>query len=379
MKNERAIGIVCYPTTGGSGVVATELGKGLARRGHQVHFITHGIPSRISHFEENVFFHKVITPDYPLFSQVNPSSLSIAVKIREVADQFDLDIVHVHYAIPYATCAYLAKQMLHNRRFRTITTLHGTDITLVGQMPSFYEITRFSVAVSDAITAVSQFLKKETIEVFKIDTPIEVIHNFIDCGEFRPTPNESIRKRLAPNGERIIMHASNFRKVKNLPAVVQVFYKVQSKLPCRLALIGEGPELEPTERLCAELGISNQVTFMGEQEFIADILPVADLFLLPSAHESFGLTALEAMSCGVPVVASNIGGLHEVVEHGSTGFLCNPDDSECMAQIVLKLFQDESRRREMGMRGRDRAKREFGREKIVDQYSALYERLLEGA
>jgi N-acetyl-alpha-D-glucosaminyl L-malate synthase BshA len=246
----------------------------------------------------------------------------------------------------------------------------------VGIMPSFYEITRFSVAVSDAITAVSRFLRDETIKEFKIEKPIDVIHNFIDCNEFRPSRNQALKKRLAPGGEKVIMHASNFRKVKKLPVVIEVFDKVRRAVPCRLVLIGDGPEREPTERLVNELGVTDFVTFMGEQEFIADILPVADVFLLPSAHESFGLSALEAMSCAVPVVASNIGGLHEVVEEGVTGYLCSPDDPGCMAGIITMLFRDEGKRRQMGLQGRERAKRDFGKDAIIDQYIALYERVL---
>jgi len=370
------IGIVCYPTTGGSGVVAAELGKGLAARGCKVHFVTHGLPARLSHFDENIFFHKVDPGEYPLFGQFNPYSLSIAVKIREVVDQFDLDLVHVHYAIPYATCAFLAREMVKPKQVRTITTLHGTDITLVGMMPSYYEIARFSVSVSDAITSVSEFLKEETIKAFRIEKPIRVIPNFVDCNEFRPAPNSSIRKKLAPGGERLVVHASNFRKVKNIPTVIEVFHEVKKALPARLVLIGDGPEKETAERTCSRLGIKDDVTFMGEQEFIADILPVADAFLLPSDHESFGLSALEAMSCGVPVVGSNVGGLHEVIDHGETGFLCDPHDVECMADCLISMFRNEDRRRDMGLKGRERARRNFGKDKIIEQYMDLYRDVL---
>ncbi|MGD8413890.1 MAG: N-acetyl-alpha-D-glucosaminyl L-malate synthase BshA, partial [Candidatus Latescibacterota bacterium] len=242
------IGIVCYPTPGGSGVVATELGVSLAQRGSKVHFITSGHPARLNHFDENLYLHKVETGEYPLFQQYTPYSLSLAVKIREVAHQYGLDLVHVHYAIPHATSAYLAKQMMGDHKLRTLTTLHGTDITLVGMMPSFYEITRFSISVSDGITAVSNFLRDETIREFKIESPIDVIHNFVDSEEFKPIEDCGIRKRLAPNDEKLMIHVSNFRKVKNIPVVLEVYNKVRKRLPTRLVLVGDGPEREATER-----------------------------------------------------------------------------------------------------------------------------------
>jgi N-acetyl-alpha-D-glucosaminyl L-malate synthase BshA len=372
------IGIVCYPTPGGSGVVATELGKSLAGLGHAVHFITYGLPSRLHGFNENLFFHKVEPAEYPLFQQVSPFALSLAAKIREVAVQHDLDIVHSHYAIPYATSAFLAREMLKaaGRNLKTITTLHGTDITLVGVMPSFYEITRFSISASDAITAVSRFLERETVRTFEIDRPIRVIHNFVDSEEFRPGTDPEVRSRYASDGEKIVVHVSNFRKVKNLPVVVEVFARVRRVRPAKLLLVGDGPELEAVERLTAEENLGSDVVFLGDQEFIANILPVADVFLLPSEHESFGLAALEAMSCGVPVVASNIGGLHEVIDDGKTGFLFDPHDVAGMSGTILDLFGDENRRREIGLKGRDRAVRDFGKDEIVGRYVALYEELL---
>jgi N-acetyl-alpha-D-glucosaminyl L-malate synthase BshA len=373
-----SIGIVCYPTPGGSGVVATELGKSLAGRGHAVHFITYGLPSRLHGFNENLFFHKVDPGDYPLFQQVSPFALSLAAKIREVAVQHELDIVHSHYAIPYAASAFLAKEMLRKagRELKTITTLHGTDITLVGVMPSFYEITRFSIAVSDAVTAVSRFLERETVRTFEIESPIRVIHNFVDTEEFRPEPAAEIRSRYARPEEKTVVHVSNFRKVKNLPAVIEVFARIRKAGPAKLLLIGDGPELEAVERDVAERGLGSDVVFLGDQEFIAKLLPAGDVFLLPSEHESFGLAALEAMSCAIPVVASNIGGLHEVVDDGETGFLFDPHDIEGMSDTILRLFRDEDRRREVGARARARAERDFAKDKIVDQYLALYEGLL---
>jgi len=372
-----SVGIVCYPSLGGSGVIATELGKSIASRCHKVHFITHGLPSRLSRFDENIYFHKVEPGEYPLFQPYSNYPLSLAAKILEVAKKHSLDIVHAHYAIPYATSAFLAREMLKPGKIRTITTLHGTDITLVGLMPSFYEITRFSIAQSDAVTAVSRFLERETVREFKIEKPIHVIHNFVDCNEFRPLRNAGICEKLAPSGEKLIMHASNFRKVKNIPTIIDIFGIVKQKVPSRLILIGDGPEREPAERKVSAMGIERDVVFMGDQEFMADLLPAADVFLLPSEHESFGLVALEAMSCGVPVVASNVGGLHEVIDHNETGYLCNPADVECMARIILELFTDEEKRRSIGFKARERAKRDFGKDKIVDQYVNLYNGLLE--
>ena len=373
-----SIGIVCYPTPGGSGVVATELGKSLAELGHTVHFITYGLPSRLHSFNENLFFHKVEPGEYPLFQQFTPFALSLAAKIREVAVQHGLDIVHSHYAIPYATSAFLAKEMLKTagRDIKTITTLHGTDITLVGVMPSFYEITRFSISVSDAITAVSRFLERETVATFKIDRPIRVIHNFVDCNEFRPVKNEEMRSRYAREDEKIVVHVSNFRKVKNLPVVVEVFARVRRAHPAKLLLVGDGPELEAVERRVMDEELRSDVIFLGDQEFIANILPVGDVFLLPSEHESFGLAALEAMSCALPVVASNIGGLHEVIKDGETGFLFDPHDVEGMSHTILELFGDDNRRSDVGLKARERAKRDFGKDKIVGEYVALYEELL---
>lgn len=371
------VGIVCYPTPGGSGVLATELGKSLAGLGHEVHFITSGHPARLGEFESNIYLHKVETGEYPLFSQYTPYSLSLAVKIREVADKYQLDLVHAHYAIPHATSAFLAKEMLKPRELKTITTLHGTDITLVGMMPSFYEVTRFSINVSDAVTTVSEFLKEETVREFKVERPIEVIHNFVDGDEFRPNPECGVREHLAPNGEPIIVHVSNFRKVKNLPVVLQVFYEVRQHRPVKLVLIGDGPEREVIERMAVDMGVQDDVRFMGDQEYVSRILPAADVFLLPSEHESFGLAALEAMSCAVPVVGSRIGGLPEVIVDGETGYLCSPHDVECMTALVMGLLDEPDRRKEIGMKARQRALDLFARDAIVERYLQAYQRLLE--
>lgn len=372
------IGIVCYPTLGGSGVVATELGKSLARLGHEIHFITHGLPARLNHFDENLFFHKVSTGEYPLFQESTTYALSLAVKIREVAVEYELDVVHSHYAIPYATTAFLAKEMLKTsgRTLRTITTLHGTDITLVGLMPSLYEITRFSISVSDRITAVSVFLRDETVRAFGIEKPIEVIHNFVDCSEFRPRRNDAVRSRFVGPGEKLVVHVSNFRKVKNIPTVIEVFQRVREATPCRLLLIGDGPEMEAIKRMVEQKRLGGAVTFLGDRESVSDVLPAGDVFLLPSEHESFGLAALEAMSSGVPPVTSNIGGLPEVIQDGETGFLRDPHDVVGMSDAVINLFKDGEFRSQMGLRARERAKRGFGKDRIVAEYLEQYEKLL---
>lgn len=376
MESGLKIGIVCYPSLGGSGVVATELGKSLARLGSEVHFITTSHPLRLVGYDERVYFHKVVSEEYPLFQQYTPYALSLAAKIREVAEQYSLDLVHVHYAIPHAASAFLAKEMLKPHHLPSVTTLHGTDITLVGMMPSYYEITRFSIEKSDAVTTVSEFLRRETVREFRIEHPIDVIHNFVDTEAFRPKPTPGARARFSPHGERVLMHVSNFRKVKNMPVLIQVFYEVQKHVPTRLVLVGDGPERESTERQAEALGIVSKVDFLGDQEYIADLLPAADVFLLPSQHESFGLAALEAMSCGVPVLGSRIGGLPEVIEHEQTGFLCDPNDVDCMKAIVLGLFHDEALRQRIGRAARERAERLFNRDRIVAQYVAVYRRLL---
>jgi L-malate glycosyltransferase len=368
----RSLGIVCYPSSGGSGIVATELGLQLAQRGWQVHFITHAQPLRLKGFEENVYFHQVQTDNYPVF-QHPPYTLSLAVKITEVVDTHGLDILHVHYAIPHATCAYLAKQMLLPRRLPVVTTLHGTDITLVGMQPSFHKITRFSIEQSDRVTAVSDFLKTKTIELFAVEHPIEVIPNFVDTDLFRSRHNGDGPRVCAGVTQKIVMHASNFRPVKNIPSVLKAFARIHQEVPSRLVLVGDGPERWQAQTEVRALGIADDVHFLGVREAMADLLGRADLYLLPSEHESFGLSALEAMSCEVPVIATSVGGTNEVIEHGVSGFLVDPHDPEEMARIGIELLRDPERQHAIGRAARARVEERFGIDRIISQYEALYE------
>ena len=370
------IGIVCYPSSGGSGIVATELGIALARRGWKVHFITYAQPLRLKGYEENVFFHRVETDNYPVFHHP-PYTLSLAVKITEVADTFGLDVVHVHYAIPHATCAYLAKRMLHPRRLSIVTTLHGTDITLVGVQPSFQKITRFSIEESDRVTAVSDFLRQRTIDSFAVERPIEVIPNFVDTDEFHPqAPSDGPGPRVCEEGNRkVVLHASNFRPVKNVPAVIQAFARINAQVPSRLILVGDGPERPKAQALADELGVADQVRFLGIQEDMARLLACADLYLLPSEHESFGLSSLEAMSAAVPVIATKVGGTSEVIENGVSGFLVDPHDVETMGQIGIEVLRNPERQREVGSAARERVLREFTIDRVVEQYEAVYQQL----
>src|SRR5881396_2900388 len=315
------LGIVCYPTFGGSGVLATELGKALADKGHQVHFITYQQPVRLSEFNTNIFYHEVRVPTYPLFDYP-PYEVALASTMVDVAENQGLDLLHVHYAIPHASAAYMAKQILlqkTGRKIPVITTLHGTDITLVGRDKTYAPVVAFSINQSDAITAVSQNLRDETFKFFKIEKEIEVIFNFVDVKRFTRKPIDAFRKVIAPNGERILLHASNFRKIKRVQDVVQVFYNVNKELPSKLLFVGDGPERQTAEELCRQLNVCDKVQFVGKQEQMEDILAIADLFLLPSEYESFGLAALEAMAAGVPVVSTNVGGLSEIIIPGVTG------------------------------------------------------------
>lgn len=372
------IGIACYPTYGGSGALATELGIELASRGHEIHFITYAQPFRLTSFHEGLFFHEVEVPHYPLF-EYPPYSLALSVRMHEVARDHDLEIMHAHYAIPHAEAAWVAKQMLRGagRDLRVVTTLHGTDITLVGQDPSFRAITRFSVENSDGITAVSEHLRRETMRAFDFgECDIRVIPNFIDPEVYRPVRDDCHLRALAPHGEKIVMHISNFRPVKRIDDVVRVFAGIRSEVPARLVFIGDGPERVTAAELVGDLGISDHVVFLGKLESVAELLACADLFLLPSAQESFGLVALEAMASGVPVIGTGSTGLAEVVEDGGSGFLHAVGDTEAMAASGARLLGDPALWRSFSQRARDVAVSRFAAELVVPRYEEFYEEVL---
>jgi L-malate glycosyltransferase len=364
------IGITCYPTYGGSGVVATELGKELAARGHDVHFISYALPIRLT-TTDHVFFHEVEVLSYPLF-EYPPYDLVLATKMAEVMTRYDLDLLHVHYAIPHSISAYLAKMMLTDRVVPFVTTLHGTDITLVGNDRSYLPITRFGIEQSDAVTAVSQYLRQRTVDEFQISRSIEVIPNFVDCNVYDRATDQELRRRFANSDEGILIHISNFRPVKRVEDVIEIFSKVRKQRPARLLMVGDGPERPKAEWLANTHGISEDVLFLGKQNDMARLLSVADILLLPSDLESFGLVALEAMACEVPVVASNVGGLPEVVRHGIDGYLCQPGDVQSMAESCLMILENPTLRAEMGEVARTRARQEFCASKIVLKYEELY-------
>jgi N-acetyl-alpha-D-glucosaminyl L-malate synthase BshA len=367
--------MVCYASHGGSGIVATELGAELATRGHEVHFITNDVPVRMNRYMEGLFFHRVDVDNYPVFAYT-PYSLNLAAKILDVIRSHGLDIIHAHYAVPHATSAYLAKEMRRPCDVRTVTTLHGTDITLVGLKPSFYEITRFSIEKSDRVTAVSDWLRRKTYESFEIDKPIDVVHNFVDAKRFRPFAGNKQRSSFASEGEFVIMHASNFRPVKNVPTILDVFERLRQKYPVRLLMVGDGPELAPAEESVRRRGLHESVQFLGAQEYLEDILPLADLFLLPSEHESFGLAALEAMSAGVAVVATDNGGTREIIEHGVNGFLHAPHDVDGMVATISRLLQYPEELRTVEREARRTAEEKFHVEASVARYVQIYEEAL---
>lgn len=372
------IGITCYPVYGGSGVVATELGLELSRRGHEVHFITYAQPFRLPYFVENVFYHEVEMPSYPLF-EYPPYSLALAVAMQDTAARVGLDIVHAHYAVPHATSAWIAREMLEERGdppVKIVTTLHGTDITLVGRDPSFRPITRLSILRSDGVTAVSEFLRDETERVFGIDrSRIEVIPNFVDLERYNRENQPCHRGKLAPEGEKLIMHISNFRPVKRVEDVVNAFARIANRMPARLVLIGDGPDRGRAQQTAALAGVKDRVLFVGKQESVAELLSCADLFMLPSETEAFGLVALEAMSCGVPVVATDVGGIPEVVTDGVNGRLVPVGDVRALAEAGLDLLQDSGRWHEASTAARAAAER-FGADEVVARYEAYYERVL---
>ena len=372
------IGITCYPTYGGSGAVATELGLDLARRGHEVHFVSYASPFRLRGFAPRVTFHEVVTTDYPLFEH-SPYALALAVKQHEVAQREKLEIMHVHYAIPHAATAWLAKQMLRPERdLKVVTTLHGTDITLVGQDPSYYTLTKFSIEQSDAVTAVSRYLRDETYRAFGcVDCDVRVISNFISPAEYHPPRDGSCRGALAPADHKILTHVSNFRPVKRVVDVVRVFASVRKAMPATLVLIGDGPERDAAEHEADRLGLGEDVRFLGKVDDVAELLRGSDLFLLPSETESFGLAALEAMACGVPVIASAVGGLPEVIAQGETGFLAPVGAVDAMAAEAAAILSDPARHARMRSAAARRAL-DFSAERVVPQYEALYREVLNG-
>jgi len=366
------IGITCYPTYGGSGAVATELGLELARRGHDVHFISYASPFRLRGFTERVWFHEVVPTDYPLFEHL-PYALALAVKQHEVAMREQLDLLHVHYAIPHATTAWLAKQMMKDERdIKVVTTLHGTDITLVGQDPSYFTLTKFSIEQSDRVTAVSEYLRDETYRAFGcVGCEVEVIPNFVAPEAYYPATDGGCRSSLAPAGHRVLLHVSNFRPVKRLADVIRIFAGVRKALPATLVLVGDGPDRVTAEQEADRLGLRHDVRFLGKVENVADLLRGGDLFLLPSQTESFGLAALEAMACGLPVVATRVGGLPEVVVDGESGALCAPGDVAEMTARALEVLRDPDRLAAMRAAAIRRAA-DFAADKVVPLYERLY-------
>ena len=368
------IGITCHPSAGGSGILATELGIAMADRGHEIHFVTSQMPFRLDEFHENITFHTVDFPSYSLF-QYPPYTLALATKIFEVAEEYGIEIWHAHYAVPHAICAYLARDMMpKDKKFKVVTTLHGTDITLVGSDPSFFRLTRHSMKVSDAVTAVSNWLRDETLREFDLNRPVDTIYNFVDLAKFDDLPVK--RCQLAENDEKIVMHISNFRPVKRVTDVVRAFSKIVDKVSSRLVMVGEGPELMAARGVAKQLGILDHVKFLGTNENIENILPCADLVFQPSEHESFGLAHLEAMACRIPVLATDSGGVREVVEDGVTGYLTEVGDIETMAAKAVEILTNDELARSMGQRGRERAETLFGRDRAVDAYEALYTNLV---
>lgn len=366
------IGIVCYPTYGGSGVVATELGKALAARGHQIHFITYNRPIRLDVFSQNIFYHEVRTKDYPLFDFV-PYESALASTMVDVARYHNLDLFHVHYAIPHASVAYLAKQILnqYDLDIPVITTLHGTDITLVGKNPAYEPVVSFSIDQSDGVTAVSNFLKQSTYDNFSVNADIRVIYNFIDNQRFHRLNKEHFRKMITPGGEKVVIHTSNFRKVKRVADVMKTFEIIREHIPARLLMVGDGPERSKAEEYCRERGFCSEVSFLGSQNSVEEIYSIGDLFLLPSESESFGLAALEAMACEVPVIASHAGGLPELVVNGETGFTAPVGDVAQMAEGALHILTDPDRWQEFSQRAYQHSQL-FTLDKVVPQYEAYY-------
>jgi N-acetyl-alpha-D-glucosaminyl L-malate synthase BshA len=379
------IGITCYPTYGGSGVVATELGKALAKRGHEIHFITYAMPTRLSSFMDNIYYHEVEMNNYPLF-EFPLYSIALASKMVEVTRFHELDILHAHYAIPHATSAFLAREILksetHNSMcIRFVTTLHGTDITLTGLEPSFLPTMKFSIEKADGVTAVSRFLADKTNVQYKIEKHIEVIPNFVDIDKFKRQDDEKakcFRNNFAPNNEKILIHISNFRALKRVQDVIKIFDEVKKKIDSKLILVGDGPDRSDCERLVRELELTDHVRFMGKQDALVELLSISDIFIMPSQSESFGLSALEAMSCGLPVISSSVGGLPELNLHRETGYIAEIGDVERMAKYATDLLSDPKRYELLSRNARKRAE-EFSEDKIVPMYEAFYDKVLEAA
>lgn len=371
------IGIVCYPTYGGSGVIATELGKGLAESGHQVHFISYTQPFRLDTFNENLFYHEVSISNYPVF-QYPPYLLSLAGELVDVIKYEKLDILHVHYAIPHAAAAFLAQQILKAQGINIpiVTTLHGTDISLVGKEKIFEPVVSFSINVSDGVTAVSEALKIDTYKHFEITKPIAVIPNFVDLKRFSRKPKDHFKKAIAPDNERILVHISNFRELKRVDNVIRIFQKVNDKIPSKLLLVGDGPDRQKVEQLCREMHLCNHIRFLGKQDAVEEILSVGDLFIMPSESESFGLAALEAMACEVPVISSNIGGLPEVNIEGVTGFLSDVNDIDKMANDAIYILEHNDKLLEFRKNALEQA-RKYDLYSILPQYERFYEEILE--
>lgn len=377
------IGITCYPTYGGSGVVATELGIELAQRGHEVHFITYSQPFRLTQPQPNIHYHEVEVSQYPLFDYP-PYDLALASRMAEVADIYRLDLLHVHYAIPHSVSAMLAKQMLAvqngGRKLPFVTTLHGTDITLVGADRSYLPITRFSIEQSDGVTAISNYLRDRTVQEFEIKKPIEVIFNFVNCDVYRRDEKAAQRRaEYADANERLLVHLSNFRNVKRVPDVVEIFDRVQRRVPARLLMIGDGPDRATAEWMARRKGISDRIIFLGKQDRVNEKLATTDLMLLPSELESFGLAALEAMACEVPTIATRVGGVPEVIEDGVSGCLAEVGDIDGMSRMAIELLEDEKKLRQMGKRGRIAAQSKFCSTRIIPDYENFYAKVLEAA
>lgn len=368
------IGITCYPSLGGSGVVATELGKLLAEKGHQVHFITHNMPFRLGQFQKNIFYHEVEVNDYSVF-RYPPYDLSLASKQAQVAKMQELDILHVHYAVPHAICAYLAKRMVGDH-LKVVTTLHGTDITVLAQDESLSDLIRLAINESDAVTAVSNDLIRETRQALGIVKPIDLVYNFVDKRVYYPRGCDILRSEYAEPHEKILMHISNFRPVKRVGDVIDIFARVNEKIPSHLLLVGEGMDLPKICNKVKELGLQHRVSFLGKQDEVAQIISLADIMLLPSEKESFGLVALEAMACGVPTVASNAGGIPELIKHGQTGYLAPVGDIALMSEYVIRLLSDEALYQSFSETCIQRAQTQFCVEQLTEQYEQIYYRIL---